>query len=366
MYLKQVEVESRVEFFKCDIQEVLKSHKTIKKWAYILHDKDDTAPHYHIYLNFGNSGVDTKQVAEWFGLQESQVNKIRGRATDMLLYLTHGNDSQQNKYQYSPTEVHANFDFQTEIKNAKILGDFEHYSYAQQLEYVNSLPVSEKSSAFRQLENLWRLQCKWLTLQSDRRLEVMFICGAGGTGKTYYAKKLLAKMGYDYCVSSSSNDPFQDYLGQKAMILDDLRDKSFEFEDLLKILDNNTVSSVQSRFQNKVFNGVLIIITTSVPLRYWYRLQYGDAHDTLIQLYRRIGCYVEVTKEEILVYSEIGTDGRPKGGAQVYKNELAEKTEKKTGKTDFCALFGEICEAVTESSFDRQAEQLKIGVTGKP
>ena len=373
MYLKQCEVESRVEFFKCDIQEVLKSHKTIKKWAYILHDKDDTAPHYHIYLNFGNSGVDTKQVAEWFGLQESQVNKIRGRATDMLLYLTHGNDSQQNKHQYSPTEVIANFDFQTEIKNAKILGDFENYSYAQQLDYVNSLPVSEKAGAFRQLENLWRLQCKWLTLQTDRQLEVMFICGKGGTGKTYHAKKLLKKLKYDYCISSSSNDPFQDYLGQKAMILDDLRDKSFPFEDLLKILDNNTVSSVQSRFQNKVFNGVLIIITTSVPLRFWYRMQFGNANDSLIQLYRRIGCYVEVTEEEVKVYSEIGTDGRPKGVAQVYKNELVKLKEKKAHKTDFGALFGEICEVATDSPFDTETvapkggEQISIqGVTGKP
>ena len=373
MYLKQCEVESRVEFFKCDIQEVLKSHKTIKKWAYILHDKDDTAPHYHIYLNFGNSGVDTKQVAEWFGLQESQVNKIRGRATDMLLYLTHGNDSQQNKHQYSPTEVIANFDFQTEIKNAKILGDFENYSYAQQLDYVNSLPVSEKAGAFRQLENLWRLQCKWLTLQTDRQLEVMFICGKGGTGKTYHAKKLLKKLKYDYCISSSSNDPFQDYLGQKAMILDDLRDKSFPFEDLLKILDNNTVSSVQSRFQNKVFNGVLIIITTSVPLRFWYRMQFGNANDSLIQLYRRIGCYVEVTEEEVKVYSEIGTDGRPKGVAQVYKNELVKLKEKKAHKTDFGALFGEICEVATDSPFDTETiapkggEQISIqGVNGKP
>ena len=91
MYLKQCEVESRVEFFKCDIQETIKSHKTIKKWAYILHDKDDTAPHYHIYLNFGNSGIDTKQVAEWFGLQESQVNKVKGRATDMLPTATTAN-----------------------------------------------------------------------------------------------------------------------------------------------------------------------------------------------------------------------------------------------------------------------------------
>lgn len=373
MYLKQCEVESRVEFFKCDIQEVIKSHKTIKKWAYILHDKDDTAPHYHIYLNFGNSGVDTKQVAEWFGLQESQVNKIRGRATDMLLYLTHGNDSQQNKYQYPDTEVKANFNFRGEIENARKLGDFEHYSYAQQLDYVNSLPVSEKAGAFRQLENLWRLQCKWLTLQTDRQLEVMFICGKGGTGKTYHAKKLLKKLKYDYCISSSSNDPFQDYLGQKAMILDDLRDKSFPFEDLLKILDNNTVSSVQSRFQNKVFNGVLIIITTSVPLRFWYRMQFGNANDSLIQLYRRIGCYVEVTEEEVKVYSEIGTDGRPKGVAQVYKNELVKLKEKKAHKTDFGALFGEICEVATDSPFDAETiapkggEQISIqGVNGKP
>lgn len=367
MYLKHCEVESRVEYFKCPIQDTIKAHTTIKKWAYILHDKDsDASPHYHIYLNFGNSGVDTKQVAEWFGLQESQVNKVKGRASDILLYLTHGNDSQQNKYQYSPTEVHANFDFQTAIKNAKILGDFENYSYARQLEYVNTLPVSEKASAFSQLEKLWKLQCRWLTLQTDRKLDVVFISGKGGTGKTYYAKKLLNSMGYDYCVSSSSNDPFQDYLGQKAIILDDLRDKSFEFEDLLKILDNNTVSSVQSRFQNKVFNGVMIVITTNVPLRYWYHGSNGKGgyydlkNEDFVQFYRRIGCYVEVTKEEILVYSEIGADGWPKGGAKVFKNELAEQAKKEVKKTDFVALFGEICEEVTDSPFDGQPEQLKI------
>ena len=238
MYLKHCEVESRVEYFKGDIQETIKSHTTIKKWAYILHDKDDTEPHYHIYLNFGNSGVDTKQVAEWFGLQESQVSKVKGRATDMLLYLTHGNDSQKNKYQYSPSEVVANFDFETEIANARILGDFKNFSYAQQLEYVNGLPVSEKKAAFSTLEKLWKLQCQWLTLHADRHIEVVFIQGKGGTGKTYYAKKLLTSRGLDFCVSSSSNDPFQDYLGQKAIILDDARDSFFEFADFLKILDN--------------------------------------------------------------------------------------------------------------------------------
>lgn len=350
MYLKQCEVESRVEFFKGNIQEIIKSHKTIKSWAYILHDKDDTAPHYHIYLNFGDSGIETKQVADWFGLQESQVNRIRGRRSDMLLYLTHGNDSQQNKHQYSPTEVIANFDFQTEIKNAQILGDFEHFSYAQQLEYVNTLPVSEKVPAFSKLEKLWRLRCQWLSLQSDRKIDVMFICGKAGTGKTYYAKKILQSRNLDFYLSSSSNDPFDSYLGQKGVILDDLRDKTFEFDNFLKLIDNDTSSSVKSRFSNKVFNGEMIIITSSVPLRYWYTEYRNSRFDTLDQLYRRIGCYVEMTYDEITVYSDgVDEKGNPKGLGRVFKNELSGCKKEERKRTDFNSIFEKIC---NDSSLD--------------
>lgn len=361
MWLKHCEVESRVEFFKGDIQEIIKSKKTIKKWAYILHDKDDTAPHYHIYLNFGDSSVDTKEVASWFGLQESQVNRIRGRATDMLEYLTHANNSQQNKYQYSPDEVVANFDFLTAIKNSKILGDFEKYSYAQQLRYVNSLPVSEKTQAYAKLDKLWRLHCQCLVLNPDRDIEVMFIYGKGGTGKTYYAKKLLDKMGYDYCVSSSSNDPFQDYMGQQAIILDDLRDKTFEFEDLLKLLDNNTASSVKSRFSNKVFNGKMIVITSTVPLAYWYRLHQYDGFDTLQQLYRRITSYVVVTTEHVSVYDELDARGRPSGIPYVYKNEIPDlKRQSPRRKTKFADIFDEMLEDASPDIIDEFGRTLNV------
>ena len=60
------------------------------------------------------------------------------------------------------------------------------------------------------------------------------------------------------------------------------------------------------------------------------------------------------------MYEEIGTDGCPKGGARVFKNELAEVETKKEKKTDFGALFGKICEVSTASPFDGQAVQLKI------
>ena len=234
IYLKHCEVVSQPEFIKGEVGDIIRQHKVIKKWAYILHDKDpNTSPHFHIYLNFNRTSIPLSDIAKWFGLQESCVERVKGRPVDVLKYLIHANDSQVNKYQYDYSEVRANFDFLAEIETDKVLGDFEKYSYAQQLQYINSLPVSEKTQAHTKLEKLWKIHCQCLVLNPERNIEVMFIHGKGGTGKTYYARKFLEKLGYDYCVSSSSNDPFQDYMGQQAIILDDLRDKAFEFEDLL-------------------------------------------------------------------------------------------------------------------------------------
>ena len=369
MNLKHYEIVIYKDYLKVDIQKTLKEYKTIKKWAYILHDKDDTDPHYHIYVNFGGQSVDSALVAKWFKLAytdekgvehsgENFIEKVKGRLSDVLLYLIHGNDTQQYKHQYSPTEVVANFDFSAEITNGKIIGNFKEYSYAQQLEYVYSLPRTEKTKAFADLEKHWKLHCRHLSLITDRDISVIFVSGAGGTGKTYYAKKFLNKMKLDFCVSSSSNDPFQDYLGQKAIILDDLRDTAFSLADLLKLLDNNTASSVKSRFENKVFNGEFIVITSSVPLTYWYQDYKSGSYDDLKQLYRRISCYVVVTKDEVSVFNEVGTDGKPKGVAQVFKNELADMPKQEKVKRDFGALFSQICEPATSDVFDVQQTEM--------
>ena len=148
-----MEIVTDKDKLSVDIQATCMKYKTIKQWAYILHDKDDTRPHYHIYLNFGTSSCDTSLVAKWFNLPENFIEKVKGRKVDVLLYLTHGNDTQKNKHQYSPSEVVANFDFGSEIEQSKIIGDFEHYSYAEQVAYVNTLPISEKATAFTRLKN---------------------------------------------------------------------------------------------------------------------------------------------------------------------------------------------------------------------
>lgn len=367
IYLKHCEVVSQPEYIDGKVGDIIRAHKVIKKYAYILHDKDpDTSPHYHIYLNFGRTGIPLPDIAKWFGLQESCVERIKGRPVDVLKYLVHGNDSQINKHQYDYSEVVANFDFLAEIETDKVLGDFEKYSYSQQLQYVNNLPVSEKTQAFTKLEKLWKIYCQCLVLNNDRDIDVMFIDGKGGTGKTYYAKKLLTQMGYDYCVSSSSNDPFQDYLGQKAIILDDLRDSAFDFEDLLKMLDNNTASSVRSRFTNKVFNGKLIVITSTVPLSYWYRsYQYSDNKDEINQLYRRITSYVKVTHDLVSVYNQIDEKGRPTGIPYVYKNEIPELKKQNRSRTDYAAIFGEMLIDASTDIIDEWGRTLNV-MNGRP
>lgn len=348
MQLKQYEIVQNKDLLSVDIQEVCMKYKTIKKFAYILHDKDDTRPHYHIYVNFGNNGVSHELVASWFNVPPNFVSKVKGRTSDVLLYLIHGNESQKHKHQYDPSEVVSNFAFETEINNSKIIGNFKDYSFAQMLKYIDTLPISEKCKAHAQLERLWRIECAMLTFNADRNIDVVFICGKAGTGKTYYAKKLLSSMGYDYCVSSSSNDPYQDYLGQRAIILDDMRDTVFDLPDLLKILDNNTGSSVRSRFTNKVFNGKMIILTSSVPLNYWYKMYRYNAVDTLDQLYRRINTYVEVKEKEILVYDEIDNYGKPKGEPKRYHNEVFDLKKSSPPKRSIISEFDKICTPIQE------------------
>lgn len=360
MQLRHCEIVENVDKLKVDLQETFMKYSTIKKWAYIVHDKDDTRPHYHIYLDFGKSPVDTKLIAKWFNLGymndegkectgEQFISKIKGRASDVLLYLTHENESQKYKHIYDRKEVHANFDFESEIETSKIIGDFEHYSYAQMVKYVDTLPTDEKTSVFTKLRKLWELHCQNLVLKFDRKIDVIFVCGKSGTGKTYYAKKVCEKLGYDYCITSSSNDPMQDYMGQNALIFDDLRYTAYDFVDMLKLLDNDTLTSAKSRYSNKVFNGKLIIITSSVPLRYWYPDIKCSHIEDITQLYRRIGCYVVMFSDTFYVYNTIDDNGYPIGEYKTYKNEVADLVKEKKEKTDFFSLFDKVSR---EAEFD--------------
>ena len=88
----------------------------------------------------------------------------------------------------------------------------------------------------------------------------------------------------------------------------------------------------------------MVIITSSIPIRFWYKELRMSNLESLNQLYRRINCYVEVLESEVLVYYEgLNEKGQPKGLAQVFKNEVAELKAKKPKKFDFKTAFEKIC-----------------------
>lgn len=98
---------------------------------------------------------------------------------------------------------------------------------------------------------------------ADRNLEVVYICGQSGSGKTTLAKYYASKLNYDYFVSGSGDDFLDGYDKEECIILDDFRSGSMRFSEMLKFLDNNTNSSVKSRYNNKdISNCKLMFITT--------------------------------------------------------------------------------------------------------
>ena len=163
-------------------------------------------------------------------------------------------------------------------------------------EYIS---VQMYSKYRTRIENAFRYRDTQFMVSPRRDIKVIFVTGDTGCGKTVFAQKAFCEGYQGVCISSSSNDPLQDYTDQDVLILDDLRDDDFKFQDLLKILDPHTGSSVKSRFNNKIFMGKCIIITSYKKLTDWYSKVPDEAKR---QLYRRISLYVEVEKKEIFLY----------------------------------------------------------------
>ena len=103
-------------------------------------------------------------------------------------------------------------------------------------------------------------------LLKDRNLEVLYIAGPSGTGKTTLAKYYADKLNYDPFVSGSGDDFLDGYDKEECIILDDFRAGSMKFAELLKFLDNNTGSSVRSRYYNKDINNCKLLILQLITI----------------------------------------------------------------------------------------------------
>ncbi len=353
-----------------NLLDVLEKYKIIKKWAYILHDEDvyslkdekfnsehkagtKKSNHYHVYCNFGNQSIDSDYFAGLFKVAPNIIQRISSSAANCLLYFVHGTRDSiaEGKYRYDWKKVvhSSNWIPQVLAEQVRYLGNFDDFSYIEQIEKVKEITdVSERIKATRLLNDAYNAELQYRMTRVRRYMQVIFITGGTGSGKTTYARQFIEKANYfdivpkelwskkstngekpfkslDYGISGGNNDPLENYKGQEAYILDDLRDSSMSLDNLLKFVDNYTNSAVKSRFTNKCFFGSLLIITSIVPLKKWYKSgDYKVSDEDLNQLYRRINTYVEVHKNEIFIYSGINEKGEPCGKVRCVRNRTKE------------------------------------------
>ena len=322
------------------------------EYAYILHKEDTNEngetekAHYHICIrniNGSNFGFDVLKSA-------FPVGKIeRGRTWQyMLQYLLHKNAPE--KTQHTIEEIITNIDGGTldlylkstpsvkkrsalernfdklkdDIINYRIL----QYQFREQLG-KNTLYRKLMAEFDTKIEKAFAAQRAGLyeEYKHTRSLEVIFIEGGGGCGKTALAMAYCQQRKWSYYIASDENDPMQDYASQQCLILDELRDDSFSYSSFMRLLNTYTGTTVQSRYYNKAFTGEAIIIPSYVPLNEYYKPDvkkkkkyvadenyYGD--NALVQLHRRIKTLVRAERDLFYVYDH------KKDGSNVLREKI--------------------------------------------
>nr|WP_012477877.1 Rep family protein [Candidatus Phytoplasma australiense]ABA02280.1 Rep [Candidatus Phytoplasma australiense] len=346
-----------------EIEKVLESKKkVIQSYAFILHDNDKylnekeakengksvgdyKIPHWHIMLRFHQS-QEFKYIAKWFNTTENFVSQIKGRFTDALLYLTHANRA--DKHQYQNHQVVSNFDWESEANqdtfmrkyklDTRLVDILNKINSGEIKEYniTNHITIIENNIYSAAIEKAFKYRNSKLR-EMDKKMECVFITGQSGSGKTTLAKQISKNKNYTPFISSGSNDVLDGYKGQECVILDDLRADCFGVSDLLKMLDNNTASSVKSRYRNKYLECNLIIITTTKTLNAFFDTVFNKSDDEDVkQLKRRCRIHIKLDLKNITYsiynpntseYEEV--EKTPNRIREIFKTKEQSKEEKK-------------------------------------
>lgn len=342
--MKYAEYMQEIKYLKINLEEFPKilDDAPIKMWAFCVHDKDtydekdeeknpdhkcgELKPiHVHVMMKF-NSDQVPENIAKWFNDKPQYIEKGKSKNPkymyeNMCSYLVHETPNADGKYHYPDDEVIANFDFhvfmetiRNEVKESKEFKVAKHPigkvldmicdDAIPRIKIDDYLTNIEQVKYDRDIEKAYRIRDRRIASERiDREMDVIYIFGQAGTGKTTIAKKIAKEKNYSVFVSGSSNDPLEGYLGQECIILDDLRASDWKINDLLKMLDNNTASMTRSRFHNKLMNDCKLMIITSVMSveDMYLNLQEHD-QEPIKQLKRRCQTLMEVKQEKINLF----------------------------------------------------------------
>lgn len=238
------------------------AHRTIKRWAYVCHDRDvysaldeeqdpnhikgQTKPrHWHIAIEMRSNQAEIGTIAKWFKIKDNYVDIAKGRGAflDIVKYLTHEGEKQQElgKRLYEDEEIKANFDFRSELnkrdetrlKYGKDLDAREQQRY-DVLYNGKSLLQCQKDDRVMYMEDykeLKKLRMEYLSQLPPPPIRInYYIYGRGGLGKGLMSRALARSLCPDMTDDSeiffevgAPGAAFEGYDGQPVIIWNDRR-----------------------------------------------------------------------------------------------------------------------------------------------
>lgn len=302
-----------------------------KKYGVIVHDKDideqgqQKEPHVHAMMTFENAH-SLNSVARQLGDKPQYIEAWTKNKNNGYAYLTHRTTDAKEKFQYNPAEVKANFDYPAFLQQAAVeismrkkaakitlLLDTLYDGTITKEELEQQLTGSQYGRYKNQIENVWAKRLQNLADQfrkemteQGKQVNVLWIYGTSGTGKTSLAKEYAEKANQPYYITGSSRDIFQNYKGEHTLIMDELRPNVTPYADLLRILDPfESNKMLPARYNDKALACDLIIITTPFnPIAFYHQIFGYDAYhinrfgntDSFDQLLRRISLVIEMNE----------------------------------------------------------------------
>lgn len=312
--VKTCEIMQYYHYMDCNeiavIMSRIKEITGLKTFCIINHDKDllpsgEPKPnHFHAVLTF-NTAKTVQSIAKAVRVEPQFVNKIKTTTKSAQLYLVHRNNPE--KYQYSPNEVFANFDYINLVDDcpAKIKRETiaERIANGEIKEYniTSFVAIDDYSRNKKYYQNCFEYRQNKIK-GLDRNMKTLFITGGSGTGKSTYAKMIASQKGYTAYVSSGGKNPLDNYKGEECIILDDTRSSSWHLTDFLKLTDNNTDSLVGCRYYNKSIAECKYLIVTSVKsIDEFYENATREDNEPKIQLFRRFPMLISLTADKMVI-----------------------------------------------------------------
>lgn len=266
---------------------------------YARHPKDEVASFEHWHLGGQLKSDNTPEtIAKWFGFQPNSIERIKSHFKTYAVYLAHKTKDAISVGKSAPVDIGGSFDYQGAIRdyenNGRVASIIDDVLSGKLTEYdlntdTDLVGLCIKQGIWRKVQDALKVRQNAESVKrmnGEKDIKVAWICGSAGVGKTTLAKSMAG--GKPFYVTSSGKNPFDNYLGQPVVIIDDIDKDTASGKALLKLLDPHTDTLTACRYANKMITADTIIVTSTVPPDMWWNDNASDSDGNKYQLLRRL------------------------------------------------------------------------------